>query len=100
MSPIPAIPDIFPTVPGAPVTKGVAMNAPPASILGELTKQVHDAVAMLPPDGKGALVGVATTTGVNLAVVAKVGGHTNIVGWAGKSWGQPISGGAAVQVQW
>lgn len=99
MSPEPIV-DIFAKVPGVPSVKGVAMNAPPASILGELTKQVQDAVATLPPDGKGALVGVATTTGVNLAVVAKVGNHVNVVSWLGKSWGQPVSGGAAVQVHW
>ena len=99
MSPQPIV-DLFPTVPGAPVMKGVAMNAPPASILGELTKQVQAAVATLPPDGKGALVGVATTTGVNLAVVAKVKDHVNVTSWIGKSWGQPVSGGAAVQVHW
>jgi len=100
MSPLPTIVDVFPTVPGAPVLKGVAMNAPPAAILVELTKQVHDAVATLPPGKNGALVGVATTTGVNLAVVAKAGEHVKVVGWAGRTWGQPISGGAAVQVDW
>jgi hypothetical protein len=93
-------PDLVATVPGAPVAKGVSMNPPPASILEAVTKQVHDAVATLPPGGKGALVGVATTTGVNLAVVAKVGTHIDVTSWIGKSWGQPVAGGAAVQVHW
>lgn len=93
-------PDTLPTVPGAPVAKGVAMNPPPASILEAVTKQVHDAMATLPSSGRGAIVGVATTTGVNLAVVSKVGSHIAVTSWIGRSWGSPVSGGAAVQVQW
>jgi hypothetical protein len=93
-------PDLFPTIPGVLATNGVAMNPPPASILDAVSKQVKDAVATLPPDGKGALVGVATTSGVNLALVHKAGEHVTVLGWIGKSWGQPLAGGAAVQIHW
>jgi hypothetical protein len=93
-------PDILPLVPGAPLFKGVAMNPPPPSILAVVTKQVQDAVANLPADGKGALVGIATTKGVNLAVVAKVNTHVNVTAWIGRSWGDPIEGGAATQIHW
>jgi len=35
---------------------------------------------------------------VNLALATKVGEKVNIVSWLGKSWGQPVEGGVAVQV--
>lgn len=93
--------DILPNVPGVTAAStGVVMNAPPGSLLAEMTKQVKDAVATLPPGSRGALVGVATTKGVNLAVVSKAGNHVSVVGWIGKSWGSAIDGGAAVQVHW
>lgn len=80
--------------------KGVATVPPPASLIDAMTKHVTDAVKTLPTGTRGALVGVATTAGVNLAVVSKVGTRTEVVGWVGKSWGEPISGGAAVRVSW
>ncbi len=79
---------------------GVQTVPPPASLIEAMTKQVTDAVKTLPQGSRGALVGVATTKGVNLAVVSKIGKRTEVVGWVGKSWGEPISGGAAVRVQW
>ena len=92
--------DVFPSVPGAPVLQGVALNPPPASILEAVTGEVTRAVATMPEGGRGALVGIATTRGVNLAVVSKQGEHVTVLGWIGKSWGAPVAGGAAVQVQW
>lgn len=79
---------------------GVATNPPPASLLDAITRQVHEAVATLPPGANGGLVAVATTAGVNLAVVSKVGDHVDIQAWIGKDWQQPLEGGASVKVSW
>ena len=105
MSPdiITATGDLFPKVTGVASSKGVAMNAPPAAILGDVSKMVADAVSALPVGSRGALVGIATTNAsggvnVNLALATKVGEKVTVIAWAGKSWGQPIAGGAAVQV--
>ena len=92
--------DTLPVIPGLMPLSGVAMNAPPASLMDAVTKQVKDAVATLPPGAKGALVGIATTKGVNLALVSKVNNHVDVTAWVGKSWGTPVNGGAAVQVHW
>jgi hypothetical protein len=92
--------DTMPLVPGVPSDKGVAMNVPPASLLDAMTKEVKDAVATLPDGARGALVGVATTKGVNLAVVSKLNGHVDVTAWIGKSWSEPIAGGSAVQIHW
>lgn len=91
-------PDLFATVPGVPSTTGVALNAPPVSILAQATKMVSEAVATIPPGSKGALVAIATEKGVNLALASKVGDHVEVTTWIGKSWGAPIAGGAAVKV--
>lgn len=95
--------DLFPKVTGVTSSKGVAMNPPPAAILGDVSRMVADAMKTVPAGKRGALVGIATlaadgTVSVNLAVATKVGSKVTIVGWAGKSWGKPIEGGAAVQV--
>lgn len=90
--------DTFASIPGILVDKGVAMNTPPASLLSAITKEVQAAAATLPPGSKGALVGVATMTGVNLALVSKVNEHITVTAFIGKTWSQPIKGGAAVQI--
>ena len=95
--------DLFPTVTGIASKGGVAMNAPPASILADVHRLVADAMKDIPADSHGALVGIATRksdgrVNVNLAIATKVGSHVTVVGWLGKSWGQPIEGGTAVQV--
>jgi hypothetical protein len=95
--------DLFPTVPDVASSKGVAMNPPPAEILSTVNQMVADAVKALPPGATGALVGIATKNAagqvnVNLALTKKVRENVTVVGWMGKSWGQPIEGGAAIQV--
>lgn len=97
--------DLFPTITGMATAKGVAMNPPPDAILVDVTRMVEHAMQAVPANGKGALVGIATkdangALNVNLALVQKVGARVNVVSWLGKSWGQPVSGGAAVQVHW
>ena len=95
--------DTFPAVPGVPSAAGVALNAPPAETIGTVSRMVAEAVAALPPESRGALVGIATTKGgktdVNLALAVRAGSHVEIVSWLGKSWGEPVAGGVAVQVR-
>ena len=91
--------DLFPTLPGVPSSTGVAMNPPPARILGEVNQLVAAAMAGLPADSRGQLVGIATKnpeTGrvdVNLALAVRAGAHVEVVAWIGKTWGQPIAAG-------
>lgn len=88
--------DLFPRVDGVASSKGVAMNPPPASVLGDVAKMVRDAMANIPDNERGELVGIATrdadgTVNVNLALATKVGSHVDIVAFIGKSWGRPIA---------
>lgn len=100
---VPASGDLFPKVSGLETSKGVAMNPPPAEILGTVNQMVADAVKNIPEGATGALVGIATRSSsgavnVNLALTKKVRDNVTVVGWMGKSWGQPVEGGAAIQV--
>jgi hypothetical protein len=102
---IQATSDLFATVPGVPSVGGVAMNAPPAAILADVSRMVTEAVAALPARSRGALVAIATqdadgTVNVNMAFAAKAGAHVTILGWVGRRWGSPVSGGAAVEWVW
>lgn len=94
--------DVFAAVPGVPSFKGVALNPPPGPILAQATELVRDAMAQVPPDKKGALVAIATKQGdavnVNLALAVRAGNHVEVVSWLGRSWGEPVAGGAAVRV--
>lgn len=95
--------DLFAKVPGVPSSKGVAMTPPPASILSDVNRMVTEAMATIPADKKGALVGIATLAPdggvhVNMALATKVGSKVSVISWVGRSWGKPIEGGAAVQV--
>lgn len=91
--------DTLPSVPGLPLS-GVAMNEPPASILNAAMTEIRTEMATLPDGARGALVGIATTRGVNLALATRVNGHVEVTAWIGKTWGDPISGGAKTQVHW
>jgi hypothetical protein len=96
--------DLFATVPGVVSTKGVAMNPPPAAILGDVSKMVRDAMLTLPEEDRVELVGIASRdedTGkvnVNLALAAKAGQHVDIVAFMGKSWGDPVSAAVMARV--
>ncbi len=95
--------DLFPTVPGLDTSKGVALNPPPAEILGTVNQMVADALKGIPAGSKGALVGIATRSGsgaihVNLALAKKVRENVTVLTWIGKRWDAPIEGGAAVQI--
>ena len=98
--------DLFPRVPGIPSSGGVAMNPPPASLLGDIHQHIVAAMSDIPADGRGRLVTIATRTGdrtsVNLAIVAKhqFDNKTEVkVGaWMGKTWGQPVAVGVMGEV--
>lgn len=74
---------------------GVAMNAPPASMLADTARLVVDAMAQIPDGERGSLVAIATkTAGVtttNLAFAVKAGGNVEVVTWIGKTWGTPVA---------
>jgi hypothetical protein len=94
--------DLFAKVPGVESTGGVSMTPPPDAILGQVTGMVARAMQSIPPNARGALVGIATTdatgnTNVNLALAVKVNEHVSVLSWIGKNWQRPVEGGAAVQ---
>ena len=94
--------DLFAKVPGTPSTAGVALNKPPASILGEATRMISEAMVHVPEGEHGTLVAIATETdgkiNVNLAFAIKAGKHVEVVTWIGKSWGTPVSAGVVGRV--
>lgn len=94
----------LPAIPGLPAQyadlPSVAMVPPPAYLLADTSRFVTEAVAALPNGEKGRLTWIATTKGVNLALVDKVNDHVNVTAWIGKSWGQPIAAGVAGEVHW
>jgi protein-L-isoaspartate O-methyltransferase len=79
---------------------GVAFNAPPQNLLGQATALLDAQMKALPPGTNGAVVGIATESGWNAAVVSKVGDHAVVHAWVGKEWGKELTGGAAVRATW
>jgi hypothetical protein len=80
--------------------KGVAYTEPPPHLLEDALRIVTLGVEQLPPGAHGAIVAVATETGANGAIVARVNEHFELVGWVGKSWGSTITYGGAAKVVW
>jgi hypothetical protein len=82
----------------------VQMVPPPSSILKDVTALVEDAARELAPGEQGRLAWVATTTGINLALVAKVkeNDHVKVTvsGWVAKEWCEPIAAGIGGTVSW
>lgn len=78
---------------------GVAVvHQPEVSIAQSIQTAVKKSLGELPPDAKGAIVGVATARGVNIAVAYKLDKGWDVAAWVGKSgWDQPIEGGVVVQ---
>jgi hypothetical protein len=91
------------TIPGLPsalkMEEGVVTNAPPAGLIAPTHRLISDAVAELGTQ-KGIATWILTTTGVNLALVDKVGDHVAVTLWIGKTWGEPLSAGLAGEVTW
>lgn len=76
---------------------GVAVT-PPALISGQLKAQVAALLADVPADKHGAIVGVATEAGVNLAFAYRVDNRLQVAAWVGKSgWAAPVSGGVTLK---
>lgn len=83
-----------------PDVPGVQFNAPPEKLIPDLRASIDRAMATLDPGTRGAFVTVATTAGVNAALVTKAGDHVQVAAWVGKTWGGPIEGGTTVKVSW
>ncbi len=79
---------------------GVAFSPPPPSLLEDAHAALQQALGTLPPGAQGALVGVATASGVNAVVVAKAPHEWAVQAWIGKTWTGPITGGASVLKVW
>ena len=99
-----SMPDDSPAIPGVPATFGalpsVQMVPPPALMLGEVSSMVKAAAASLAEGEKGKLTWIATTKGINLAIVNKVNDHVVITGWVAKGWGKPLEAGLAGTITW
>ena len=80
--------------------KGVVMSPPPAKYLEQTTSVIRDALKALEPGERGALAWVATTEGINLAVVHRVNDRLEVAGFIGKSWGEPLAAGVVGRVHW
>lgn len=94
---MPNIPDIPDHLSDAP---GVAMNVPPPEYLSDTTQIIADAVAQLGPNDRGIMTWVATTKGVNLALVDKINDHIDVIAFIGKDWGHPVEAGLVGRVHW
>lgn len=79
---------------------GVAFTPPPASLMAQASQILESSLAQLPPDAKGAIVGIATTAGWNAAVVHRIGNDFAIAAWLGKSWQGGLTGGTAIRATW
>jgi hypothetical protein len=81
--------------------KGVASNSPTGPIILDISHAIATAVDALPPETSGAMVAIGTNTGVNFAVVHRIGkDRFAVAAWLGKDWGDRLEGGAAVRVTW
>ncbi len=81
------------------------MQTPPADMLPVITSRLAKAMHSLPEDRHGALFWIATTEGINLAVVQRVPGllrrtDFTITGYIGKAWGEPLEAGVIGSATW
>ena len=79
---------------------GVAFTQPPDHLIPDISASIQRALATLPQGKSGALVGVATTSGVNAAVVARINDTWTVQAWIGKTWTGPVTGGAQILATW
>jgi hypothetical protein len=68
---------------------GVAFTEPHPDHIPGLMASINGAFAQVPADAHGALVGIATESGGNAALVVRVGETVKVETWIGKSWGTP-----------
>ena len=87
--------------PGVVHSIGPLPPVPAGPIASMLKQQVHAALAEIPEGKQGALVGIATEHGVNLAVAHRSkDGRWVTAAWIGKDWQGPIRGGVEVRAVW
>lgn len=87
-----------PSSPVAPLGGVSVVTQPTVSIASSIHSAVAKTLGDLPPDAKGAIVGVATAKGVNIAVAYKLEKGWDVAAWIGKSgWEAPIEGGVVIQ---
>lgn len=80
-----------------PTEPGVAV-VPESLISDALKAQVALVLAEVPADKTGAIVGIKTARGGNLAFAYRINGVLQVAAWVGKSgWDQPIDRGVAVK---
>jgi hypothetical protein len=72
--------------------------APPELISDAIKMAVANVLAAIPSDKHAAIVGIATRSGVNLAVAYRLDDRFEVAAWVGKAgWDHPL--GAGVQLQ-
>lgn len=86
--------------PGVVHTLGPLPPVPPGPIASSLKSHVYAALAEIPDGKQGALVGVATESGVNLVVAHRVDDRWTVAAWVGKTWDKPVEAGAYVKASW
>lgn len=91
---IPNLPTSYADMPG------VVMSSPPLEVYAKTNTMIRDAVKSLGEHERGAVAWIATTEGVNLAVVHKVNNHLEIAAYVGKNWGKPLAAGIAGRIHW
>ena len=75
---------------------GVEMVPPPAEFFKLTNEMIADAIrAADVKGGETAVTWIATTEGVNAAVVARVNDDLHFLAYIGKKWGEPIEAGVA-----
>jgi hypothetical protein len=79
---------------------GVAFNPPPISLMAEASQVLNEMTAQLPPGVNGAIVGIATQSGWNAAVVHRIGESFAVSSWIGKTWQGGLTGGGALRAVW
>lgn len=85
----------------AAASSGVAFTPPPADLLPAVNGSISAALASLKPGSKGALVAIATQTGINAAIVSVLPPGFAVHAYIGKQWGEPgATFGAAIRREW
>lgn len=73
----------------------------PARVISDSIKAAVDrTLGELPPGTHGAIVGIATDKGVNLAIAHRSDHGWEVAAYIGKTWTGPIEGGAFVKKTW
>lgn len=79
---------------------GVAFNDPPAHLLDAIRAKAIGVTGELGPSDHGAIVTIPLRNGINAAAVAKLDNHWFVMGFIGKTWGEPLDVGGAVKFRW